>query len=208
MFNSSGGKMENLETPSPNARQRSQKETWNRLLESSARLFAEKGSKNTRTADIAKDAQVAVGTVYLHFKDKDALLKEVLKIALTRLKQEIAKYPTSGDTMIKDKMEALASFTIHFPELARVLFDGSNLSTTPGKEAMAFLVQSQEKGLIEGVAMGYYRGDLHPGLAARAMVGSFVTVLNWWAQNPEVISQDEVVRSLTSLRMEGLSPRF
>ncbi len=196
------------QTPTPpNARQRSQQATRLRLLESAARLFAKKGSKNTRTNDIAQNAEVAVGTVYLHFKDKDALLKEVLKEALTRLKQEIAKYPSDSNNLVWNKMAALASFTEHFPNLAAVLFDGSNLATTPGKEAFDFLASSQERGLIEGIAKGYYRGDIHSGLAARAMVGSLIQVLSWWVKNPEAVTKEEVIESLTSLRLEGLAPR-
>jgi len=200
-----------MNEPAPlptNARKRSQEETRNRLLESAAHLFALNGSKKTRTSDIAKGAEVAVGTVYLHFKDKDSLLKEVLKVALTRLKQEIAKYPAESNSLVENKMAALAAFTEHFPNLAAVLFDGGNLATTPGKEAFDFLIASQERGLIDGVAQGYYRGDLHSGLVARAMVGSLVQVLSWWVKNPEVITKQEVIESLTSMRMEGLGPRI
>lgn len=200
--------MNNLQPSSMNARQRSQADTRNRLLESAAHLFAEKGSKNTRTVDVAKTSGVAVGTVYLHFKNKDALLKEVLKEALTRLKQEIVKYPHESDNLVRHKMAALATFTEHFPHLATVLFDGGNLATSPGNEAMEFLTASQERGLLEGVAKGYYRGDLNSALAARAMVGSLIQVLGWWAKNPEAVTKEEVIEALTAMRMEGLGPRF
>ncbi len=200
--------MKDLSQTAPNARQRSQADTRNRLLESAAQLFAQKGSKNTRTADIAQEAQVAIGTLYLHFKTKDDLLKEVLKLALTRLKQEIAKFSEESDNPIGDKMAALVTFTEHSPPLAIVLFDGGNLATIPGKEVSDFLTASQEHALLEGVAKGYYRGDLNSGLAARAMVGSLTQVLWWWAKNPEVATKEEVINSLTVMRLEGLGPRY
>ncbi len=200
--------MSDLPTSSTNARQRSQADTRNRLLESAAHLFAERGSKNTRTTDIAKSSQVAVGTVYLHFKSKDALLKEVLKVALTRLKQEIAKFPVESEDLVRNKMAALATFTLHFPHLAAVLFDGGNLATSPGKEVFEFLTSSQERGLLEGVAKGYYRGDLNSALAARAMVGSLTQVLFWWCKNPESATIEEVIGFLTTMRLEGLGPRY
>lgn len=193
---------------SMNARQRSQADTRSRLLESAAHLFAEKGSKNTRTNDVAQMSGVAVGTVYLHFKSKDLLLKEVLKEALTRLKQEISKYPPDSGNLVRDKMAGLATFTEHFPHLAAVLFDGGNLATSSGKEVMDFLTASQERGLLEGVAKGYYRGDLNSGLAARAMVGTLTQVLSWWAKNPEVVAKDEVIDFMTTMRLEGLAPRY
>ncbi len=200
--------MNNLLPSSMNARQRSQADTRNRLLESAAQLFAENGSNSTRTADVAKISGVAVGTVYLHFKNKDALLKEVLRVALTRLKQEIVKYPEESDNLVRNKMAALATFTEHYPHLATVLFDGGNLATSPGTEAMEFLTASQERGLLEGVSQGYYRGDLNSALAARAMVGSLIQVLGWWSKNPEVVTKEEVIVALTTMRMEGLAPSF
>lgn len=187
-----------------NARQRSQETTRQRLLECAAQLFAAYGSVGTRTGDIARAAEVAVGTVYLHFKDKDALLKEVLRLALTRLRQELAQNSPQSSSPVRDKMLALASFTEKFPDLAAVLFNGGNLSTTPGQEALGFLTMSQERGLTEGVSLGYYRGDLNSAIAARAMVGSMVQVLGWWARHPEAATSEEIVQVLTVLRMEGL----
>ncbi|ANZ59930.1 TetR/AcrR family transcriptional regulator [Secundilactobacillus paracollinoides] len=48
------------------------------VLKASLILFAEKGYENTSTQDIAKLAGCAEGTVFKHFKTKDALLKAVL----------------------------------------------------------------------------------------------------------------------------------
>ncbi|PID80770.1 hypothetical protein CSB20_05770 [bacterium DOLZORAL124_64_63] len=199
--------MEGQRQPIARARQRSQEATRIALIEAATGLFAAHGIAGTRTADIARAAGVAVGTVYLHFKDKDALLKAVLKLALGRLKQELIRFPPSSATPVQDKMVALASFTENFPDLASVLFDGGNLSTIPGQEALDFLTQSQERGLQEGVTKGYYRGDLNRALAARAMVGSLVQVLRWWAKHPEMATRQEVIKALTVLRLEGLGVR-
>lgn len=191
------------------ARQRSQAETKNRLLASAVKLFGEKGSSKTTTKEIATEAEVAVGTVYLHFSDKDALLKEVLKLALVRLKQELAKQPAApgeGYALVRNKMTSLADFTLHFPDLARVLFDSGNLASKAGREALDFLTKSQENGLLAGISAGYYRGDLHSGLTAMAMVGILSNILGYWAQNPEAVSKTEVVEVLTELRMNGLKP--
>lgn len=200
------GKLEKL----PNARQRSQADTRARLLETAAQLFAKHGSTKTTTKDLASGAGVAVGTVYLHFKDKDELLQAVLKTALARLKQELGKQSPSesdGPTLVREKMEGLASFTQRFPDLAAVLFDAGNLTTAPGREALDFLTKSQENGLMAGITAGYYRGDLHSGLAARAMVGILLQVLGWWGQNPQAVSKTEVIEVLTEMRLNGLGPQ-
>jgi AcrR family transcriptional regulator len=191
----------------PSARQRSQAATRSRLLETAARLFAENGSINTTIKDLSRETGLAVGTVYLHFKDKNALLESVLKIALTYLKQEMAKQePGRGDAdgMVRTRMAGLADFTLRFPHLAAVLFDPGNLATHPGRSALSFLTRSQESGLVTGISEGHYRGDLHSGLVARALVGILVQVLGWWARNPTAATREEVIEVLTEMRLRGL----
>ena len=194
----------------PNARQRSQQATRQRLIQAGAQLFGEYGSKNTRTSDIARTAGVAVGTVYLHFKDKDALLKEVLGLALGGLKQELATIDpvrNTGIEQVEAKMAGLAAFADRQPGLAAVLFDGHNLAAGAGREAWDFLLRSQEQSLVSGIAAGLYRGDLHTGLAARAQVGMLVHVLGWYARNTEAVSREAVTEVLTETRLHGLQPR-
>ncbi|UQS84849.1 TetR/AcrR family transcriptional regulator [Apilactobacillus apisilvae] len=48
------------------------------VLQASIKLFAEKGYAETKTADIAKKAGVAEGTVYKHFKTKENILNAIL----------------------------------------------------------------------------------------------------------------------------------
>jgi len=200
--------MTDQQEPKENARQRSKSDTSRRLLEAGAKLFSERGSNNTRIVDVADLAGVAVGTLYLHFKDKDTLLKEILKAALGQLKLELAKLPpeseAEGYAQVEVKMTALANYTSRYPNLAAVLFNPANLASPSGKEAMDFLVISQEKGLFAGISEGYYRGDLHSGMTSRAMVGIMVNVLGWWANYQSSASIEEVVRVLTELRMKGL----
>jgi len=196
--------------PIASARQRSQIETRRRLLDAATTLYFEQGARGTRTNDVAAAAGVAVGTVYLHFKDKDALLAEILRQGLVRMKQELAKLPAddgrSGYAAVRSKMTAIAAFCERYPAEAAILFDPGNLTTAPGQEIQEFLTDSQERGLLTGIADGYYRGDLHSGLVARALVGILLQVLGWWARNPGAVSRGEVIEVLTEIRMNGLQP--
>lgn len=47
------------------------------ILSSAARLFAEQGHADTTIADIARSAGIAVGSVYLEFCSKDAIVAEL-----------------------------------------------------------------------------------------------------------------------------------
>lgn len=59
------------------------------------RLFAEKGYKNASIAELAKLTQVAEGTIYYHFKTKEALFQAVLENIEKTLIHEFETY-TAG----------------------------------------------------------------------------------------------------------------
>lgn len=49
-----------------------------RLIRAATRLFASQGYKRTSMEDVAREAHVAKGTVYVHFKNKQDLLMEAI----------------------------------------------------------------------------------------------------------------------------------
>jgi len=71
--------------------------------------FTAKGFAATRLDDVAKRAGVAKGTIYLHFKDKEALFQELVRTALGPLIVRIAN-PTigAGTGSARAAIEALA----------------------------------------------------------------------------------------------------
>jgi len=61
--------------------------------------FIDRGFAATRLDDIAKRAGVAKGTIYLHFKDKQALFQELVRAALLPLIGRLAAPPTGGGSV-------------------------------------------------------------------------------------------------------------
>mgnify|MGYP006781963975 CR=1 FL=1 len=49
------------------------------ILRAAIKVFAGKGYFNSKVADIAGEAGIADGTVYLYFKSKDEILEEILE---------------------------------------------------------------------------------------------------------------------------------
>ena len=45
-----------------------------KIIRAALKVFAQKGFYNARVSEIAKEAQVADGTIYLYFKNKDDIL--------------------------------------------------------------------------------------------------------------------------------------
>src|SRR3954471_4458025 len=65
------------------------------ILRAAIRVFAHNGYFNSKVADIAQEAGVADGTVYLYFKSKEEILHSIfdrsMEEAITAGRQEIAE---------------------------------------------------------------------------------------------------------------------
>ncbi len=59
------------------------------ILDAATRVFAEKGYHRATTKDIAREAEIAEGTIYLYFKNKSELLIALLVHLDQRTTQEI-----------------------------------------------------------------------------------------------------------------------
>lgn len=95
-----------------------------RIIEVAISLFAEKGYSNTATAEIAKLAGVAEGTIFKHYGTKENLLLSIMVPFLKEL------FPS----MVDELFEELMVDNISFEEFLRKLL----------KNRMNFLLDNQE----------------------------------------------------------------
>jgi AcrR family transcriptional regulator len=69
--------------------------------------FTARGFAATRLDDVAKRAGVAKGTIYLHFKDKEALFQELVRTALVPLIGNLTAVPAAGGS-VREILERFA----------------------------------------------------------------------------------------------------
>jgi AcrR family transcriptional regulator len=86
--------MMNSDSPSrtgvqPKLRVRIREATTNEILSAADSLFSERGVERTSMADIAARAGLAVGTLYNHFRDREALLNTLLDSHQCKLLREL-----------------------------------------------------------------------------------------------------------------------
>lgn len=191
-----------------NARERSRSETRRRLMEAGASLFSERGVGDTRASDIAKAAGVAVGTLYLHFKDKRGLLRAILfeglEDLLKSLRELAERPPQDLNKSVRTYTEIMVSFAEEHPVICRVLFDPECMRTQVSSEITEYLVSMQEKRLREGIERGLFFPGLDPLVAAHAIVGMFVQVLDWWLRNRDKAGREALIETLTRMRLSGM----
>lgn len=151
--------------------------------------FTAKGFAATRLEDVAKRAGVAKGTIYLHFKDKEALFQELVRTAIGPLVVRIAHPPIGeGVGSARAAMEALADSFIRDvigtrrADIVRMIIsEGARFPSLADfyyREVVAHGITGMCKLIQYGIARGEIRNR---GLAEfpQLLVGPMVVAVIW-----------------------------
>src|SRR6478736_8022357 len=121
--------------------------------------FIARGFAATRLDDIAKRAGVAKGTIYLHFKDKEALFEELIRTAIVPLVGRLVAPPPVAGASVRDMVEGFARTFIH------------EVTTTRRGDIVRLIVAEGPR--FPDIADFYYREVVSKGLAGMRAVIEF-----------------------------------
>jgi AcrR family transcriptional regulator len=86
----------------------------NTILEAAAKLFSEKGFRETPMAEISKITGAAEGTIFYHFKNKEELFVSILEDFKKNIIEEFKHYETQAEFRTGlDMLEGIISFYFH-----------------------------------------------------------------------------------------------
>lgn len=94
------------EVPASNRATRAQ-ERRAAIVDAAMEEFIARGFAATRLDDIAKRAGVAKGTIYLHFKDKESMFEELVRIIIVPVVARLTALPPPTGS-VRDLIEAFA----------------------------------------------------------------------------------------------------
>jgi len=158
-----------------------------KILQAAIKVFSEKGFYNSRVSEIAKEADVADGTIYLYFKNKDDIL-------ISLFEEEFGKFVRNMQIELgkeKDPLQKIRRFaTVHlslvtkYPHLGEVMGVEVRQSTKFMKEYVnqPFIeyLNIIRSVVIEGQEKGLFRKDLTPGVMKRAFFGALDEMARYW----------------------------
>lgn len=107
-----------------NKRQLQKQKTRKRILDIARKQFSQNGFLNTTTAQISEKADIAHGTLFLHFKNKNTLILEILDKELNEINQRIQEViANAGDLkqMLNEYLTMLQEDEDIFSVIAREL---------------------------------------------------------------------------------------
>lgn len=155
------------------------------ILEGALRAFAKKGFYNTRVSEIASEAGVADGTIYLYFKNKDDLLISLFEDRMEWIIDRLVSELEAVDGGIIERLRAFVH--LHF-RLAVERPDLAEFITVELRQSAKFVKEYENPKFAEylkilhslvdrGQREGVLRSDLDSRLVTRALFGALDEVL-------------------------------
>ena len=150
----------------PNRFDRRREKTRIDLLAAAERVIASKGYHQTRIADIATEADVGLGTFYLHFKTKNEIFIELIETGAAELR-EMINAAKAGVESVEEKLRitigTILDAAAEHPEQFRIVFGH-------GPAFLDLMVRVHEM-FIEDL-----RRDFEPTLGERANAVANLTI--------------------------------
>ncbi len=181
-----------------------------RILEAAIKVFAEQGFFNSTVAQIAKEAGVADGTIYLYFKSKDDILAQFFsyktKLIFDRFIEEVNKAENAGDklrNLIRRHFEEFQNDpdTAVVFQTERHQFHTSDIKM---KDMIKMYLNIIADIIEQGQEEGSVRKDLYVGLVKRYIMGAVDEVINTWVNSGRQYDLVSMADPLVDLYLKGI----
>lgn len=182
-----------------------------RILRSAVEVFARTGYFNAKVSEIAREAGVADGTIYLYFQGKEDLLltifRENARGYLSALRDELAGLERAADRIrlaIRFQLEKLggdrAMAVVFQVELRQSLKFMSRLSHEEVADYLNLLRTIVEQGQKESI----FRSEIHPQLAAKAIFGILDEMVTSWILSEKEYRLEDQADQIADFVLHGL----
>jgi len=184
------------------------------IIDAAVRVFARKGYYNSRVSDIAKEAGIAAGTIYLYFRTKDDIL-------VTLFREKMTEFVGTVRKAIADEPDAVAKLRrlihLHFelleryPELAEVVQVEQRQGQKFFRGASAHEISSYfaliGSVLEEGVAEGRLRPTLPVKIATKTLFGAMDQMATSWVLGKRGYQLADTADAVADIFLQGVAVR-
>ncbi len=162
-------------------------EKYRKIIDAATKVFAKKGFYNAKVSEIAQEAGIADGTIYIYFKHKDdiliSLFEEKMQEVLDNMKQQISlesdplkkieKFALVHLKLIQDNKDIAEIIQVELRQSSKFMKNYHNIKFFEYLDLIGHIIQEgKEKGLI--------REDILPGIAKRAFFGALDEMSRFW----------------------------
>jgi len=161
-----------------------------KIIRAATKVFAKKGFFNARISDIAKEAKVADGTIYLYFNNKYDMLLSVFEEKIGKLVEQLNAQLESEDDPrrmleifiinhlreMKKNKNLAEVIQIELRQTNKMIRDYRNNKFSDYLNIISTIIK-------KGQAKKVFRSDIMPGIAKRAIFGALDEIARIWSIN-------------------------
>jgi TetR/AcrR family fatty acid metabolism transcriptional regulator len=162
-------------------------EKYYRIINAATKVFAKKGFFHAKVSDIAKEAQVADGTIYLYFENKDDILISLFEEQMTSVLKNMMAQLSQEEDVIK-KIEKFALTHLKLIELNKNM---AEIIQVELRQSTKFMKEYKNEKFLEylnliseiiqeGQDKGIFKKEVIPGIAKRAFFGALDEMSRFW----------------------------
>jgi TetR/AcrR family fatty acid metabolism transcriptional regulator len=182
------------------------------ILRAATQVFARRGYFQSQVADIAREAGVAAGTVYLYFRSKDDLLVSLFE---RTMREAIAEGRAALEGLADPRERLTRIARLHLERLGRdrdlaVVFQVELRQSTKFMQRFSstylrdYLGQIRDT-LAQGQAAGQFRRDLNPTIAAKIFFGALDEMATNWILSKRRYSLVAQADTIVDLFVNGVA---
>ena len=182
------------------------------IIEAAVRVFARKGYFNSRVSDIAREAGIAAGTIYLYFKTKEDILTTLFRDKMAEFVAKLWKaMADQPDPVSKVRRLVYLHFDLleRNPDLAEVvqieLRQGQKFFRGASGQEIASYFALIGTVLEEGVAAGRFRADLPVKVATKMLFGAMDQMATSWVLGKREYRLVETADAVADLFLQGVA---
>jgi TetR/AcrR family fatty acid metabolism transcriptional regulator len=184
-----------------------------KILQAAIKVFARNGFYQSKISEIAKNAEVADGTIYLYFHNKDDILISLFEEEMTAIIDEMRSQLLKENDPGK-KIEQFAKIHMGLlkrnKELAEVIQVEIRQSSKFMKEydnrKFSEYLDLISEIILEGQEKGIFRREVNPGIFKRAFFGALDELSRLWVLAPQKkYSISTAAKQISDYFLKGLS---
>lgn len=181
------------------------------IIDAAIRVFARNGYYNSRVSDIAREAGVASGTIYLYFKTKDDILVTLFREKMAEfvgfLKNAVAK-EAHADGKIRRLIRYHFKILESNSELAEVvqveLRQGHKFFRGASAQEVGGYFDLIASILEEGISAGLFRKDLKVKVATKVLFGAVDQMTTSWVLGKRHYRLSDTAAEVADIFLKGI----
>lgn len=184
-----------------------------KILQAAIKVFAQKGFFSARISDIATEAKVADGTIYLYFNNKYDILISIFEEEIGKIILEIKNLIEQEE----DPRRMLEIFAMQHMQMVKDRKDLAEVLQMELRQSNKFMREYRNTKFIEyvdiisriirkGQEMKIFRPDIMPGVAKRALFGALDETARLWILSPDnQYTVEEAARQISGIFLAGMA---